>query len=182
MATMMEPWYPHALEQRGDPCVLAALASVPPALFGRAVPPLRTVSAMIEALALRPDDRVLEIGTGSGYTAAALSMLAAHVYTVEPDPEQSREARELLDAFDYDWIGVRCDDGALGWPEHAPFDAILVHEPARDLPEALLDQLAIGGRLVIPIHRGVVTRIVRATRVRPAEHAIEELGPLLQSL
>jgi protein-L-isoaspartate(D-aspartate) O-methyltransferase len=177
MATTIQPWYPAALERRGDPVVLAALASVPRELFG-ALPPLAAVGAMIEALDLGPDDRVLEIGTGGGYTAALLSMLAAHVYTIEPDPELAAEARDRLDALGYDWINLRCDDGEHGWEVHAPYDAILVHAAATDLPQALVDQLAIGGRLVMPIGRGATPRLVRATKVRPAECALEELGPL----
>ncbi len=177
MATTTQPWYPPVLERRGDPVVLAALASVPRELFG-ASPPLPVLAAMVEALDLGPDDRVLEIGTGTGYTAALLSMLAAHVYTVEPDPELAAETRDRLDALGFDWINLRCDDGEHGWDVHAPYNAILVHAAATDLPQALVDQLAIGGRLVIPIGRDATPRLVRATKLSPAECALEELGPL----
>ncbi len=187
------------LERRGirDPCVLAAMASVPRELFvpssevdhAYADRPLEigsdqtisqpfVVAVMIEALELEPDDRVLEIGTGSGYTAAVLSQLAAHVYSVERIPQLAHDARERLAALGYEWIDIRCGDGSIGWPEHAPFEAIIVHAAAPDIPGALIDQLALGGRLVLPIGRGAIQRLVRATKHGKASTQLEDLGPV----
>ncbi|MGE5182169.1 MAG: protein-L-isoaspartate(D-aspartate) O-methyltransferase [Acidobacteriota bacterium] len=185
------------LERRGikDPCVLAAMASVPRELFvasdevdhayadrplpiggGQTISQPYVVALILEALELEPDDRVLEIGTGSGYTAAVLSQLAAHVYSVERVPQLAHDARERLAALGYEWIDVRCGDGSLGWSEHAPFEAIAVHAAGPDIPAALLDQLALGGRLVMPVGRGDVQRLVRATKQGLSKVSIEDLG------
>ncbi|MCX7750529.1 MAG: protein-L-isoaspartate(D-aspartate) O-methyltransferase, partial [Candidatus Bipolaricaulota bacterium] len=104
-----------------------------------------------EALALRPDDRVLEVGTGSGYQTAILAELAGEVLTIERIPELSREAERRLAELGYRNVRFRVGDGTLGWPEEAPFGAILVTAGAPRVPEALLAQLAPGGRLVIPV-------------------------------
>jgi protein-L-isoaspartate(D-aspartate) O-methyltransferase len=109
------------------------------------------VAAMTEALRLRPDDRVLEIGTGSGYQTAILSRLAKEVCTVERMPELQAEARIRLEDMGYRSIRYHVGDGTMGWPEMAPFDAILVTAGAPMVPEPLKAQLADGGRLVIPV-------------------------------
>lgn len=110
------------------------------------------VAVMTEALELGPTDRVLEIGTGSGYQAAVLAELAAEVYTIERIERLADEARSLLDALGYGDVRVRVGDGTAGWPEMAPFDAILVAAGAPAPPPALLDQLSPdGGRLVAPV-------------------------------
>jgi len=109
------------------------------------------VALSTQALELSPQDRVLEIGTGSGYQAAVLAELAGEVYTVERLPELSQAARERLERLGYKNLHFRVGDGTKGWPEEAPFDAILVTAAAPRVPQSLIEQLAEGGRLVIPI-------------------------------
>jgi protein-L-isoaspartate(D-aspartate) O-methyltransferase len=109
------------------------------------------VAAMTEALELSPGGRVLEIGTGSGYQAAVLAELAQRVYTVERLAELATEAREVLSALRYANIEFRVGDGSRGWPEEAPFDGVIVTAGAERVPEALLEQLADGACLVIPV-------------------------------
>jgi len=109
------------------------------------------VALMSELLALKPEDRVLEIGTGSGYQAAILSKLASAVYTIEIVPSLGEAARKRLELLDYDNVQVRIGDGYKGWPDEAPFDAIIVTAAPPELPRALVDQLAEGGRMVVPV-------------------------------
>ncbi len=109
------------------------------------------VALMTELLALRGRERVLEVGTGSGYQAAILAKLAAEVHTVEIIPELAREARRILKRLHLTNVHVHIGDGSLGWPPAAPYDGILVAAAAPDVPQPLLDQLADGGRLVIPV-------------------------------
>ncbi|HUB43772.1 MAG TPA: protein-L-isoaspartate(D-aspartate) O-methyltransferase [Acetobacteraceae bacterium] len=109
------------------------------------------VALMTDLLDLKPDDRVLEVGTGSGYQAAILAELAGEVFSVEVIPDLARRAAAVLAAQGYGRITLRTGDGSLGWPEHAPFDAIIVTAAARDVPPALREQLAAGGRMAIPV-------------------------------
>jgi protein-L-isoaspartate(D-aspartate) O-methyltransferase len=108
------------------------------------------VAVMTELLRLKPSDRVLEIGTGSGYQAAVLAEIAAEVYTIEIIRPLANTAAELLKRLGYGTVQVKCGDGFLGWPEHAPFDAIIVTCAVDPIPEPLIKQLKPGGRLVIP--------------------------------
>jgi len=109
------------------------------------------VALMTDLLDLKPTDRVLEVGTGSGYQAAILAELAGQVFSVEVIPDLAERAAKVLAAEGYGRIALRVGDGAVGWPEHAPFDAIIVTAAARDVPPALLEQLAPGGRMAIPV-------------------------------
>ncbi len=109
------------------------------------------VGFMSSALELSGDERVLEIGTGSGYQAAVLAELAREVYTIEIVPELGRQAEQLLRELGYENVHVRIGDGYLGWPEVAPFDAILVTAAPDHVPQPLIDQLTIGGRMILPI-------------------------------
>jgi len=109
------------------------------------------VALMTEALELRGDEKVLEIGTGSGYQTAILAELAREVYSVERIPELADEARTKLEDLGYTNVHIRVGNGTLGWPEEAPFDAILVTAGAPKVPKSLKAQLADGGRLVIPV-------------------------------
>ncbi len=109
------------------------------------------VAVMTEALGLTGNEKVLEIGTGSGYQTAILSRLSNWVYTVERLPELSRQAEERLKELGYHNISFRVGDGTLGWEKHSPYQAIMVTAGAPRVPKALLDQLAVGGRLVIPV-------------------------------
>jgi len=112
------------------------------------------VALMTQLAAIRPGDRVLEIGTGSGYQAAVLAELGAEVYTIEVTEDLATRAARTLTELAYTNVHVRHGDGYRGWPEHAPFAAILVTAAAPTLPPPLTDQLAVGGRLVIPLGRG----------------------------
>lgn len=109
------------------------------------------VALMAQLARLSPTDRVLEIGVGSGYEAAVLAELCRHVHGIEIVESLAEAARDRLAALGYANITVRCGDGYHGWPEEAPFDAILVSAAPDHVPSALVDQLAVGGRLVIPV-------------------------------
>ncbi|MDP2990330.1 MAG: protein-L-isoaspartate(D-aspartate) O-methyltransferase [Kiritimatiellota bacterium] len=112
------------------------------------------VAYMTEKLALKPGDKVLEIGTGSGYQAAVLAECGADVYTIEIIPELARHARVALDAEGYQRIHILTGDGYKGWPEYSPFDAIIVTCAPDEVPRTLVDQLKEGGHLVAPVGRG----------------------------
>lgn len=109
------------------------------------------VALMTDLLDLNEDSKVLEIGTGTGYQAAILSCLARQVYSIERIPELADSARDRLEDLGYRNVKVRCGDGYLGWPEQAPFDAIVVTAAAPSIPPKLLEQLRPGGRMVIPV-------------------------------
>jgi len=109
------------------------------------------VARMTELLALEPEDKVLEVGTGSGYQAAVLAELAAEVYSVEIVAPLAERARDVLERLGYENVHVRIGDGYQGWPEEAPFDAIIVTAAPAEIPEPLKQQLRSGGRLVIPV-------------------------------
>ncbi len=160
------------IEARGihDQRVLEAMRKVPRHLFisealqdqaygdfplpigeGQTISQPFIVAEMTQALELGKDDRVLEIGTGSGYQTAILAELAFRVYTMERVRELFLGARRLLDELGYHNVVARCSDGTLGWPDESPFDAIIVTAGAPEVPEKLLQQLTIGGRMVIPV-------------------------------
>lgn len=109
------------------------------------------VALMTELLELEAGDRVLEIGTGSGYQAAILAELTPHVYTIEILPKLAQRAEQTLRRLGYRQVKVNAGDGYLGWPEHAPFDAIIVTCAPERVPEPLREQLKDGGRMVIPV-------------------------------
>jgi protein-L-isoaspartate(D-aspartate) O-methyltransferase len=108
------------------------------------------VALMTEVLQLKGGEKVLEIGTGSGYQAAVLSLIAKEVYTIEIIPALAKSAKERLESLGYKNVYVRCGDGFLGWPEKAPFDGIIITCAAPRVPEPLVEQLAEGGRIVMP--------------------------------
>ena len=122
------------------------------------------VALMTHALELRPDDRALELGTGSGYQAAVLSLLARRVYTVERIASLAKVAASLLDSLGYCNVEVHAAGDALGLREHAPYDAIAVTAAAPTLPRALLEQLEVGGRLVIPVGSQDEQWLMKVTR------------------
>ena len=109
------------------------------------------VAYMTEAADVSKNEKVLEIGTGSGYQAAILGELAKEVYTIEIIPELAERARQMLAELGYKNVFVKAGNGYLGWPEHAPFDAIVVTAAPDEVPQTLVDQLAIGGKMVIPV-------------------------------
>lgn len=135
-----------------------------------------TVAFMCEALRVQPDETVLEVGTGSGYGAAVLSRIARTVHTVERIPELAQQARQRLERLGYDNVKVHLANGSLGVSQAAPFDAIVVTAGAERLPQAYLDQLAAGGRIVIPLgstpHSQSMFRFTRQN----SELAAENLG------
>ena len=137
------------------------------------------VGYMADGLALKGGERVLEIGTGSGYAAAVLAEVAAEVFTVERIAGLAEVASKTLDDLGYDNVHVRHGDGTLGWPEHAPFDGIVVAAGGPEIPETLKQQLKIGGRLVIPVGKSkAYQELIRVTRVAKDEFDIEDLVPV----
>jgi protein-L-isoaspartate(D-aspartate) O-methyltransferase len=165
-----------------DPAVLAAMRTVPRERFvdgdlvhrayedgplpigeGQTISQPYIVAVMTEALRLQAGDRVLEIGTGSGYAAAVLAVIAAEVYTIERMESLAALSRRRLRELGYANVQVRHGDGSLGWSEHAPYDAIVVTAGGPEVPHSLLGQLAVGGRLVMPV--GSTSRSQRLVRV-----------------
>lgn len=178
-----------------DPHVLAAFASVPRDRFvpdalkdhayddvplpigsGQTISQPYVVALTAQALALTGKERVLEIGTGSGYAAAVLGQLAREVHTVERIEHLARTAAELLAALGIDNVHVHHGDGTLGWAVNAPYEAIAVAAGAPRPPPALLEQLTIGGRLVVPTGTADAQRLVRITRRASNQYAEEDLG------
>jgi protein-L-isoaspartate(D-aspartate) O-methyltransferase len=152
-----------------SPDVLTAMSKVPRHLFvppemrdfsyqdsplpigyGQTISQPYIVALMSQLLSLKPGEKILEIGTGSGYQAAVLAEMGAEVFTVEIVPELGRQSATLLDKLGYDGVKVKTGDGYGGWPEHAPFDGIIVTCAPTAIPEPLKEQLAEGGRMVIP--------------------------------
>ena len=180
-----------------DPRVIRAMATVPRERFvdpeqtafayddaplpigeGQTISQPYIVARMAEALALAPADRVLEIGTGSGYAAAVLAEIAAEVYTVERIDALAGRARRRLAGLGYARVHVLVGDGTLGWPEHAPYDAIVATAGGPDVPAALLDQLAVAGRLVMPVGpMRFGQRLVRIVR-ELGDYRREDLEPV----
>jgi len=170
------------LRERGirDPRVLEAMERVPRHLFveealwprayedhplpigyGQTISQPYMVARMTELLEVRPGDRVLEVGAGSGYQTAILAVLGAQVYAVERIPELAARAQARLEALGITNVVIRAFDGTLGWAEMAPFDGILVAAASPTVPQPYLDQLAIGGRLVMPIGDEAYQQLMR---------------------
>jgi protein-L-isoaspartate(D-aspartate) O-methyltransferase len=133
------------------------------------------VALMLEALKPNPGDRVLEIGAGSGYAAAVTSCAVAEVYAVERHGELAALARRRLADLGFANVHIRHGDGSLGWPEHAPYQGIAVAAGGPHIPRALLDQLAIGGRLVMPVGPARLQQLIRVTRKGETEYVREDL-------
>jgi len=134
------------------------------------------VALMIEALGVRRGDLVLEVGAGSGYAAAVLSRLADRVYAIERQPALAEAARDRLHRLGYDNVEIRTGDGTLGLPDAGPFDAILVSAGGPAIPQALIDQLAPGGRLVIPVGMPREQRLLRVAKSAGGRVHREDLG------
>lgn len=188
----------HQIAGRGvrDKRVLEAMARVPreafvpdhlaneayedhplPIGYGQTISQPYIVALMAEAMLLSGRERVLDIGTGSGYAAAVLASVALEVFSIERIPELEQQARRNLDRAGFTQVHLRCGDGTLGWPEAAPFDAIGVAAGAPDIPNTLKEQLALGGRLIIPVgpeHSG--QQLVCVSRVSETEFARENYG------
>ena len=134
------------------------------------------VARMTELLELNPQSKVLEIGAGSGYQSAILSKLAGVIYAVERVPILVKEAQEKFRRFNINNVTLICADGTLGWQSHAPFDAILVAAGSPNIPEPLLNQLKIGGKLVLPIGEDQKTqKLIRVTRAE-RDFVTEDFG------
>jgi protein-L-isoaspartate(D-aspartate) O-methyltransferase len=195
--SMRERMVREQLEARGlnAPAVLAAMREVPREKFvsadlrifayddralpieeGQTISQPYMVAFMAEALELAGVERVLEIGTGSGYSAAVLSRIVPRVRSVERLPELAVTALERLQLLGFDNVEVYVGDGSLGWPEFAPYDAIVVTAGAPDVPAPLLAQLAIGGRLVIPVGGAMnFQSLIRVRRESESEYQRETL-------
>lgn len=133
------------------------------------------VAAMSEALSLDGTETVLEVGTGSGYQAAVLAMLADRVFSLERIPALARRARKVLDECGFSKVNIRLADGTQGWQDMAPFDAIIVTAGAPEVPPDYLTQLAVGGRLVIPVGNRESQVLMRITRTAQGEYQKEQL-------
>jgi len=166
-----------------DPAVLAAMRTVPrdafisagfeefayedsalPIAEGQTISQPYIVGAMLAAAELEQSDKVLEVGAGSGYAAAVISRIAGQVFAIERHAALTEAARETLRTLGYNNVELKTGDGSEGWPEQAPFDAIIVSAGGPKIPEALKNQLAIGGRLVIPVGSLDEQKLVRLTR------------------
>src|SRR6056297_988488 len=135
------------------------------------------VALMAAALELEEDDRVLEIGTGSGYAAAVLARVVSEVFTVERYKKLAETATQRLDDEGFENVLVLHGDGTEGWPSHAPYDAVVVAAGGPDVPQPLLDQLALGGRLVIPVGKDrTLQKLIRVTKTGDDNYEQEDLG------
>ena len=179
------------IEMRGitDPDVLAAMRSVPrhhfvsdalkdqaygdfPLPIGeqQTISQPFIVAEMTQALEIGKDDRVLEIGTGSGYQAAVLAEIAYRVYTIERIRSLYVQTRGLLDKLKYHNVIMRCSDGTMGWKDESPFDAIIVTAGSPRIPEPLVEQLAEGGRMVVPVGDQHAQDLIKITRDSEGTH------------
>jgi len=177
-----------------DPALLAAMALVPREAFvpsaladeayedralpiaeGQTVSQPYIVAAMVEAARLKPGDRVLEVGAGSGYAAAVISRIAGQVFGIERDDGLTRAARARLQALGYGNIELMTGDGSIGWPQAAPFDAIIVSAGGLRVPPDLKRQLGEGGRLVMPVGPAHDQRLLCLTRHGSSFHQ-DDLG------
>jgi len=182
------------IQSRGvrDPRVLEAMRKVPRHLFvsealqdqaygdfplpigeGQTISQPYIVAEMTQALELTKDDRVLEIGTGSGYQTAILAELAYRVYTIERIRPLFISVRKRLDELKYHNIVAKCSDGTLGWPEESPFEAIIVTAGAPKVPDGYVEQLTVGGRLVIPVGNRFSQTLLKIVRLEEGIHQVD---------
>jgi protein-L-isoaspartate(D-aspartate) O-methyltransferase len=181
-----------------DPKVLEAMRTVPRHRFvpgelaaeahadrplpigaGQTISQPYIVAAMAEALELTGSERVLEVGAGSGYMAAVLSMLAREVRAMELEPGLVQKAAQVLAGLGCANVHLRCGDGALGWPEHAPYDAIVLSCAAPAIPPDLCDQLATDGRIILPMGAPGTTQELILVRKAPGGSRISRLMPVV---
>ncbi|UCH81145.1 MAG: protein-L-isoaspartate(D-aspartate) O-methyltransferase [Nitrospiraceae bacterium] len=185
------------LEKRGikDERVLQAMGKIPRHLFvnkslsgkayndhplpigeGQTISQPYVVALMTEALNLKSTDRVLEIGTGSGYQAAVLAEIVSEVYTIEIIESLQKQALSLLDSLGYDKVKTRYADGYFGWDEHAPFDAIIITASANHIPPPLIMQLKEGGKLIIPLGSTLYFQTLTLVTKIQEELEVEQMG------
>ena len=189
----------YQIEKRGvsDERVLAAMRSVPrhrfvrnvdmedaygdfplPIGFGQTISQPFIVAYMCEIACFRESDRVLEVGTGSGYNAAIIGQLVDAVYSIEIVPELAVRAENIVKELDYQNINIRHGDGFYGWSEAAPFDVIIVTAAADDIPVPLINQLVEGGRMVIPVGPAGYTQNLMLAEKREGETVASEMLPV----
>lgn len=180
-----------------DEKVLSAMAKVPRHLFvekrlwdvayndyplpigeGQTISQPYIVALMTQTLKLKPTDRVLEVGTGSGYQAAVLAELVDRVYSIEIDKKLAEKAAKRLKELGYNKVQVKQGDGFFGWPEHAPFDAIMVTCAPERIPDPLIQQLKVGGRLIIPVGSTVFHQTLTLLTKGAGENRIEHIIPV----
>ncbi|EJC84031.1 protein-L-isoaspartate and D-aspartate O-methyltransferase [Rhizobium leguminosarum bv. trifolii WSM2297] len=187
----------HQLTRRGigDRSVIEAMRTVPREKFvalgfeefayedaplsigeGQTISQPFIVALMLEKADLKAGDKVLEVGTGSGYASALISLIVKHVYSIERHERLALRARERFETLGYHNIDVRIGDGSKGWANAAPFDAIIVSAAAPEVPPALKEQLDVGGRLIIPVGHGDTQRLIRVTRTGATTFEEEDLG------
>ncbi|RTZ99064.1 MAG: protein-L-isoaspartate O-methyltransferase [Deltaproteobacteria bacterium] len=188
---LREEMVKNQIEARGitDPNVLSAMRAVPRHLFvseafadqayddhplpigeQQTISQPYIVAEMTQALALTAEDRVLELGSGSGYQAAVLAQIAYRVYTVERIHALYSKSRKIFDRLQYHNIVSRYADGTLGWEEESPFDAIIVTAGAPEVPLVLVNQLAVGGRMVLPVGNQTTQELIRIVRTEQGVH------------
>ncbi len=189
----------HDLKDRDivDPVVLKAIERVPRHMFvdenlrgqayndhplpigeGQTISQPYIVAFMTQHLKLKKSDRVLEIGTGSGYQAAVLAEIAEHVYTIEIVAPLAKKSAKLLKSLGYDNITVKTGDGFFGWKEQAPFDAIILTAAPDKIPQPLIDQLAEGGRLIAPVGTAFWTQSLVLGTKQGGEFKIKNILPV----
>ncbi len=180
-----------------DKTVLAVMGRVPRHLFvegplrdnayadhplpigeGQTISQPYVVALMTEALRLKPGDRVLEIGTGSGYQAAVLAGIVKEVYTIEIRKNLADKAEQTLKNLGYKNVKVKYGDGYFGWEEHAPFDAIIITASANHIPTPLIKQLKEGGRLILPLGSTVYYQMLTLATKRKGELDVEQMSPV----
>ncbi len=190
----------HDLKARGikDKKVLEVMARLPRHLFvdrslrstayadhplpigeGQAISQPYVVALMTEALKLKSSDRVLEIGTGSGYQATVLAEIVKEVYTVEIRKSLAETATQRLSNLGYKNVKVRLGDGYLGWEEYAPFDAIIITASVNHIPPPLINQIKEGGRLILPLGSTVYQQTLTLVTKEKGELNIEQMGPVV---
>jgi protein-L-isoaspartate(D-aspartate) O-methyltransferase len=189
----------HDIKERGikDALVLDVMRKVPRHLFvdealrsaayedhplpigeGQTISQPYVVALMTEALRLKPGDRVLEIGTGSGYQAAVLAELVKEVYTIEIRKSLADKASERLGSLGYKNVKVKYGDGYFGWEEHAPFDAIIITASANHIPPPLIKQLKKAGRLIIPVGSTVYFQMLTLVTKKDGDLDVEQMAPV----
>lgn len=178
-----------------DESVLRAMAKVPRHLFvrkslrhraygdhplpigeGQTISQPYIVALMTEALGLKPTDRVLEIGTGSGYQAAVLAEIVKEVYTIEIRPNLAARAKKLLDGLGYKNISIKHGDGYFGWDKHAPFDAVIITAAANHIAPFLIKQLKEGGRLIVPLGSTLYYQMLTLGHKKDGELELAQMG------
>lgn len=146
--------------------------------YGQTISQPYIVAAMTELLRLKPTDKVLEVGTGSGYQAAVLAEIVDEVYSIEILKPLGEEAAERLKRLGYDNVTVKVGDGYLGWPEHAPFDAIIVTCAPQDVPKPLTEQMKVGGRMCIPVGEDGAQQLYLMTKKEDGTLKTEAVFPV----